>query len=252
MAENFNQNYGRYYDLLYRDKNYEAEADYVSGLIRSASPGAKEILELGSGTGKHAALLCRKGMQVTGIERSAAMAEISNRKKVNGFRAVVGDISDFQLNQKFDAAISLFHVISYLNSNQQLVSCFKLVNQHLNADGLFIFDTWYSPAVYIQKPETRIKRIEDGKVKVIRLAEPVVHYNENVVEVNFEIIVQNKETGATETFREKHPMRHFSIPEIDLLARLTGFELLKAEEFLTGASADENTWGVCFVLKKKA
>lgn len=219
-------------------------------LIRSVSPGAAEVLELGSGTGKHAALLCRKGMRVTGIERSREMAAISNQRSAVGFHAVVADIAGFQLQQKFDAAISLFHVIGYLNDNRSLISCFKLVNEHLNPGGVFIFDVWYSPAVYFQRPETRIKRMGDDKVKVIRLAEPVVHYNENVVDVNFEIIVQNKETGATETFREKHPMRHFSIPEIDLLARLTGFELLKAEEFLTGAPPDENTWGVCFVLKK--
>jgi len=45
-------------------------------------------------------------------------------------------------------------------------------------------------------------------------------------------------------------MRHFSIPEIDLIARLTGFEMIHTEEFLTEKPASEETWGVCFVLKK--
>jgi hypothetical protein len=35
------------------------------------------------------------------------------------------------------------------------------------------------------------------------------------------------------------------------LAELTGFDILKAEEFLSGKDAGENTWGVCFILKKK-
>jgi hypothetical protein len=45
-------------------------------------------------------------------------------------------------------------------------------------------------------------------------------------------------------------MRHFSIPEIHMLASFTGFELLKAEEFLSGNEPSENTWGVNFILRK--
>jgi ubiquinone/menaquinone biosynthesis C-methylase UbiE len=46
--------YAHYYDLLYRDKDYAAEAEYVVGLIRKFHPSARSILELGSGTGIHA------------------------------------------------------------------------------------------------------------------------------------------------------------------------------------------------------
>jgi hypothetical protein len=45
-------------------------------------------------------------------------------------------------------------------------------------------------------------------------------------------------------------MRHFSIPEIGLLAEHTGFKILKTEEFLTASDPSERTWGVCIILKK--
>ena len=45
-------------------------------------------------------------------------------------------------------------------------------------------------------------------------------------------------------------MRHFSIPEIALLAKTTHFELVHSEAFLTEENPSENTWGVCFILKK--
>jgi hypothetical protein len=45
-------------------------------------------------------------------------------------------------------------------------------------------------------------------------------------------------------------MRHFSLPEIDLLANAHGFERVNTEEFLTGNPAGENTWGVCVTLKR--
>ena len=49
--------YAAYYDLLYKDKDYAGETEYVHRLIQRFNPGAKSILELGSGTGKHARLL---------------------------------------------------------------------------------------------------------------------------------------------------------------------------------------------------
>jgi len=58
--------YARYYDLLYRDKDYSAEAQYVAGLVRKFHPSARSILELGSGTGIHASLLAEKGFTVHG------------------------------------------------------------------------------------------------------------------------------------------------------------------------------------------
>jgi hypothetical protein len=45
-------------------------------------------------------------------------------------------------------------------------------------------------------------------------------------------------------------MRHFSLPELDLLAAAHGLQRLGAEEFLTGAAASEATWGVCVILGK--
>ena len=47
--------YARYYDLLYRDKDYAAEAEYIACLVRKFHPSARSIIiELGSGTGIHA------------------------------------------------------------------------------------------------------------------------------------------------------------------------------------------------------
>jgi hypothetical protein len=58
--------YSAYYDLLYRDKDYAAEAEYVARLIRSTLPEARRILELGSGTGRHGCLLAAMGFDVHG------------------------------------------------------------------------------------------------------------------------------------------------------------------------------------------
>ncbi|MFZ1536638.1 MAG: hypothetical protein WAT23_04545 [Chromatiaceae bacterium] len=45
-------------------------------------------------------------------------------------------------------------------------------------------------------------------------------------------------------------MLHFSLPELDLLAEAAGFECFSAEAFLTGTPPGEDTWGLCWVLRR--
>ncbi|MEO6914392.1 MAG: class I SAM-dependent methyltransferase, partial [Chitinophagaceae bacterium] len=90
MTENF-QRYSQYYDLLYAEKNYQKEVNYVENHIRQYSPGVSSILELGSGTGNHAKHFAAAGYSVTGIERSREMADFSKAKKIQGFTPVLGD-----------------------------------------------------------------------------------------------------------------------------------------------------------------
>jgi len=115
-----------------------------------------------------------------------------------------------------------------------------------------VFDVWYSPAVYAQKPEVRVKRMADEAIEITRIAEPALHPNENCVDVNYTIFARDLANGAVETMIETHPMRHFSLPELDLLAQMSGFAVVGTEEFLTGKRPSEETWGVCFILKKVA
>lgn len=247
---NFTKNYSRYYDLLYKDKDYASEATYISQIIQSFVPGAKNLIELGCGTGNHAAYLCKDGLEVTGLERSEQMIILSKAKKIKGFEALLADITNFDLKKTFDVAISLFHVISYLNDNESLISCFCNTNKHLVNGGLFIFDVWYAPAVNHLQPTERTKKMEDDAIKVTRHAKPVFHYNENVIDVNYEIIIEDKVNGKTEIYNEIHPMRFFSIPEIQFLATISGFSIVKVEEYLTGTQPGNDTWGVCFILQK--
>jgi SAM-dependent methyltransferase len=245
------KSYSKYYDLLYKDKDYKAESDYVFNALNEYDTNIESILELGCGSGCHANFLSKKGLEITGIERSESMVQEAITKNIPNFNPLIADITNFKIDKQFDAVISLFHVISYLTDNESLINCFKLTNQHLKHNGLFLFDIWYSPAVYVQKPGTRIKRLENNDIKITRIAESQINYNRNIVDVNFEVNILNKYNNRLEIINENHPMRHFSLLELDLLAQLTGFELIKAEEFLTHNIPNENTWGVSVIFKKK-
>ena len=190
-------------------------------------------------------------VKLTGIERSVEMVDLAKTKKINGFNPIIGDITSFKLPDQFDVVVSLFHVISYLTKNESLIACFKSAYKQLKPNGIFVFDVWYSPAVYYLKPETRIKRLENEEIAIVRLAEPTIETSKNMVAVNYEVLIKDKTTNIVETFKEEHLMRHFSIPEIKMLAEFTGFEVVVSEEFLSEKLPSETTWGICFILKKR-
>lgn len=244
--------YSRCYDLLYRDKDYAAESDYVARLIRRFHPPAASILELGSGTGVHAGLLADRGFSVHGVERSRKMlsrARVRENRDRLSLTFTEGDIRAVRLGESFDAVVALFHVISYQTTNEDATAVFETARHHLRAGGVFVFDAWYGPAVLTERPAVRIKRMADGRDAVTRLAEPVLHPNENVVDVHYHVFARNLATNGVDEFREVHAMRYFFKPEIERIAKETGFRCEHAEEWLSGKPIGCGTWGACFVLR---
>jgi SAM-dependent methyltransferase len=246
-ATTFNA-YGQYYDLLYRDKDYSGEAAYIRSTLARNQIATGKVLEFGSGTGRHASLLVPYGYTVHGIERSDEM--IAQVKVTEGFTCQQGDICTISLGQYFDAVISLFHVLSYQLTNKDVNAVFARAAEHLNVGGIFIFDFWYTPAVYAQQPVVRVKRMSNDSVDVVRIAEPTPLPNENRVDVNYTVYVRDRLSGNTQVLNETHPMRHFSLPEIDYFASENGFIRVETEEFATGRPVSPDTWGICVTLRR--
>ncbi len=249
-------NYSKYYDLIYSDKDYQGESDYILNLIKRYSSQAQKVLELGCGTGHHAELLVKQNLSVQGIDLSEKMLQcaIERREKLpenfkHHLKFSQGDIRHFNLNQTFDVALALFHVISYQTSNNDLMEVFATVRKHLKQGGIFIFDVWYGPTVLTDRPVVRVKRCENDLIQVTRIAEPEMLPNENIVNVKYDIDIYDKEKKTHEKIDELHRMRYLFTPEIMLILESTGFALLGAEEWMSGDTPGFDTWGVCFIVK---
>lgn len=249
--------YSRYYDLLYRDKDYRAETDFITSLLARHAPGAHEICELGCGTGHHAVLLAEMGHAVHGVDISETMLEAAHRRRIgqpaeiaSRLRFSAGDVRTAQLQATFDAVLSLFHVVSYQTSNDNLLEMFRNAAVHLRPGGIFVFDYWYGPAVLTQRPATRVKRMESADISVTRLAESELLVNESLVDVRYHVFVRDKATDHVKELRETHRMRYLFATEIDFLARHAGFHHLQSCEWMSGAEPSSETWGVCSVLRK--
>ena len=250
--------YARYYDLLYRDKDYSGESDYVAEHIHKEMPGAVHILELGCGTGTHAEHLARKGYTVHGIDMSEAMLSRATARKASLSTELaqrlsfeVGDVRTLRMKRKYDVVISLFHVMSYQVTNADLAAAFETASAHLRPGGIFLFDFWYGPAVLTQKPEVRVRRLEDNKIKVTRIAEPVMHVNKNVVDVNYQVWIELIETGAIEQVHETHSMRYLFLPELNQMLDRHHLEMIDAKEWLKNDPPSEKSWGVMAVTRMR-
>jgi SAM-dependent methyltransferase len=248
--------YAHYYDLIYQDKGYRTEVGFITNFFETFAPSARSILELGSGTGIHAVLLAEAGYKVHGIDISEEMlnqaksrlAQLPSEVKTK-LEFSYGDICTIALGQKFDVAIALFHVVNYQTTNQRLHDFFQTVKNHLKPEGILIFDFWYGAAVLSDRPSIRVKRLENDEVKIIRIAEPVMYPQQNLVEVNYQILITDKSNGNVQELKESHQMRYLFIPEIELFLYQVGMEIIKFGEWLSDRPAGFDTWGVYCVAK---
>jgi SAM-dependent methyltransferase len=248
--------YARYYDLLYRDKPSREEADHVRRLILSHVPNAHTIVELGCGTGAHAEHLARAGMEVNGVDLSEWMLERAAARRATlpddvalRLRFSRGDGRDVRLGVQADAVIALFHVMSYQAENADLHAMLSTAREHLRPGGVFVFDAWYGPAVLADRPVVRVKEFEDDDVRVIRIAQPTLQPNRNLVDVHYRIISCEKKTGRYSETTETHRMRYLFSPEVELLAELSGLRVIDTHEWMSGGAPGFGTWGVCFVCR---
>lgn len=244
--------YAAYYDLLYRDKDYAGEAAYVRDLIQQYRPGAREVLELGCGTGGHAVCFAGHGYRLTGVDRSEAMV-LRARARAEGIATAplvfaVGDLRDFRAGGDFDVVLALFHVMSYQTGNDDLQAAMATAAAHLRPGGIFIFDCWYGPGVLADPPVTRVRRLHGDGVAITRIAESDHYPNENRVDVHYEVIVDGPH--GLERIREVHPMRYLFVPEVDLLLQGAGLRRLALVDWLGDGPPGLGSWNVCFVAVK--
>ena len=249
------QKYAQYYDLLYQNKDYKTEAKYVVSLIQKFHPKAQKILEFGSGTGVHGRIFSDFGYTVCGIEKSLEMIEFGKQNSYlsdakGQFKCVYGDCTETFINNDFDTVVSLFHVLNYQITDEKVDAMFRNAHRQISKGGIFIFDFWFAPAVWYQRPKPRIKKVENEKFRITRIAEPVCYEEENLVNINYLTYIENLSDKTISKIEESHKLRAFGLNEINEFSRSAGFEVLTSEEWMTRTNPSKETWGVCSVLRK--
>jgi predicted ATPase/DNA-binding SARP family transcriptional activator/SAM-dependent methyltransferase len=91
--------------------------DELTWLVDRLGGQCRAVLEPGCGSGRIVEALARRGLEVVGVDRSAAMIDIARERLrsagVNG-DVVIADITDFDLGRRFDGAACPINTLGHL------------------------------------------------------------------------------------------------------------------------------------------
>lgn len=197
-----------YYDQIMGDR--KVDGDFIMGVLNKNNPKSNTLLELGCGTGTFLNYFHDKGFAVSGVDLSQEMLDIA-QKKNPGACLYKDNMSNFNIAEQFDVIVCLFDSVNHLLNLKEWELMFKNVGEHLNENGLFIFDmnTQYkleklstlNDIVHIIDENKKIhmkvtlnKGVYDWEIKIIDTQEGFesVVSNEIIQEVSFSVLQVQK------------------------------------------------------------
>lgn len=153
------KDYADYYDLIYAQKSYKDEANFVYSWAKKP----KTILDLACGTGKHIYYLAPKVEEIIGTDASLEMLSRAyiRTKKYDNVRYIFNKTDKRLLDlPKVDCVISLFNAVGYIG----LEKCLKYIP--LKKNGYFIFDIFNEERIKKEGFNIMIKEYNWGTVQI--------------------------------------------------------------------------------------
>lgn len=246
----FCETYSNAYDLLYKNKDYEAECDFLEAIFDKYDIKVKTILDLGCGTGGHLIPLAKRGYEVTGVDCSPYMLKHAREKMKQGDikgELIEGDICSIDLGRQFDVVIAMFAVMSYQITNERISSACRIACKHLNGSGAFIFDGWYGPGVFAKRPTQTVKNVKADSREIIRFTDPSIDIFSHMVEIHFKLWVIERDRIISRE-NESHFMRYFFPQEMAYFLQVAGFDRVDFFPFMNvHGKLDESVWNMTVV-----
>jgi ubiquinone/menaquinone biosynthesis C-methylase UbiE len=193
------------------------------------------VLELGCGTGRITMALAEVGKRVTGLDVSERMLERAVKKRAALFpeereriHLVQGDMTQFDLGEKFRLIIIPFRPFQHLIETQQQIDCLERVRKHLAPSGRLILDVFQTDAERMHDPvhmrETAITEYKTPDGRQVRISERLAAFHRakqcNDVEMIFSIVHPG---GRQERLVFAWTLRYFFRYEVEHLLARCGF-----------------------------
>lgn len=228
------------YDAIYSFKDYAAEAAKIREIVATRLPGARSLLDVACGTGKH---LEQLGLhfEVEGLDITAELLRIAT-DRLPGTPLHLGDMMSFDLGRRFDVGTCLFSAIGYATTLDGLDLAIGRMAAHLDAPGLMIVEPWLDPSEFIPG-HLGGNFVDLPHLKVARVNTTAVSPDGRTTLIDFHYLVGTP--GRIDYFQEPHELRMFTKEEYLEAFRRQGLEVEHDAEGLIGrglylASKDEN------------
>lgn len=190
--------YGWLYDKLYGFKDYGTEAEAIHRLIQRVNPGARSLLEVACGTGKHLEHL-KKYYPAVGLDLDEGQLEAARQRNPE-IPFQQGDMRSFDLGQTFDVVTCLFSSIGYAGSVEGLNQAIATMARHLNPGGVLLVEPWLLPGVW-QNHRPHALFLDEPDFKMARMNVSRQEGRESVLEFHYLIATPQGVESFTEELR---------------------------------------------------
>ena len=146
------EKFAQVYDLFMDNIDYEEWADYITDHLKKYGIEDGLVLELGCGTGTMTGLLADRGYDMIGVDNSGEMLAEAMEKRMESGQDILylqQDMQEFELYGTVRAIVSVCDSLNYITEREELLQVFRLVNNYLDPEGLFLFDSFLKILQYI-------------------------------------------------------------------------------------------------------
>jgi SAM-dependent methyltransferase len=220
----------RLYEIAF-DMNRKREVDFLVHCFRRyARRPVRQVLDIACGTGPHLVRLAARGYRMSGLDLSPANLDfLRGRLRDKDLSAVLirGDMADFTLPRRLDAAVCMQDSQGHLLTNEQLLTHLRCVARSLRPGGLYVFDrymtsSWIDPARSWSWSRRRGRLIVHASFSALHRVDPVTQvFRER-------LILEAVENGLRRVYRQTHRSRMVFPQELRALVDLAGgFEFVQ-------------------------
>jgi ubiquinone/menaquinone biosynthesis C-methylase UbiE len=208
----------KYYDLIFSRKDYPQEVEFIRTIIKDKCPEAKNILDIGCGTGEHLNLLKDEFETLWGVDVNQ---EIINeaKKKSDKINYLVGGMKDFAIDAKFDVITCLYSVFNYNLTLEDATMALDNFKKHLNPGGVIIF------ALYTPHNTDKVVSLHMGnndEIEVAKINQYVFDPATGLETTDF-LIFTKTSAGVDFQVEKNHKYRIYSTEEFSSLCQKSGF-----------------------------
>jgi len=244
------KNFAEIYDILMDDVDYLAWSDYVEKLLARSGIRKGLVLDLGCGTGAITELLADKGYDMIGVDNSPEMLNIATAKKIesgNDILYLLQDMREFELYGTVRGIVSICDSLNYILTEEDLLKVFKLANNYLDPDGVFIFDL---NTIYKYKEVMGEATFAEEREEGSFIWENFYDEEKQINEYDLTLFIPT-ENGLYKKERELHHQRAYSLALIKELLTKVKMDVVATYDALTFDEPKEDSERIYVVAKCK-
>lgn len=243
--------FARVYDTFMDNVPYEEWADYIEDCLKEYGIAEGLVLDLGCGTGSITERLAEKGYDMIGVDYSEDMLEIAMEKREENGHDILyllQDMREFELYGTVRAIISACDSVNYITEEEELEEVFRLVNNYLDPDGIFMFDF---NTEYKYKEVLGEQTIAEEREECSFIWDNYYYENEKMNEYELTLFVQEEENSDLyRKYQEIHLQRAYTLDTIRTLVENAGLIFVDAYNAYTKEEPTEYSERICVVAKE--